>query len=167
MVWVDNPFTHNVVLFNDICYYPSEALRENGFEQLREVIYQNYNHPSVVMWGLFSLVRQQGDNVVEYVKELNDAAHKFDASRLTAGYSNADGEINTITDVVVLRQNVGWQRGSVEDVAVWCRQLASKREWTQYHFGVGYGEEGVETHNVERIERAERGARLLPMRRQT
>lgn len=167
LVWVDMPFTHSVAAFTDICYYPTVDFRNNGMEQLTEIIAQNYNHPSVVMWGLFSLVRQQGDNVVEYVKELNDAAHKFDASRLTAGYSNADGEINTITDVVVLRQNVGWQRGSVEDVAVWCRQLASKREWAQYHFGVGYGEEGVETHNVERIERAERGARLLPMRRQT
>ena len=167
MAWIDMPFTRSEAAFSDICYYPVEEFHDNGREQLAEIIAQNYNHPSVVMWGLFSLVWQHGDSVISYVKELNDLAHKIDPTRLTVGCSNTDGEINFITDIAVLRQNVGWQRGQADDVAVWCRQLASKREWRTAHFGVCYGEEGAMEHNAERITRAQRGTRYLPARRQT
>ena len=167
LVWIDMPFTRSEAAFSDICYYPVEEFHANGREQLAEIIAQNFNHPSVVMWGLFSLVWQHGDSVIEYVKELNELAHKIDPTRLTAGCSNTDGDINFITDIAVLRQNVGWQKGQADDVAVWCRQLASKREWRTAHFGVCYGEEGATEHTAERITRAQRGTRYLPARRQT
>lgn len=167
LVWIDMPFTRSEAAFADICYYPIEEFHSNGTDQLAEIIAQNFNHPSVVMWGLFSLVWQQGDSVIDYIKELNDKAHQLDPSRLTMGCSNMDGEINFITDGVALRQNVGWQKGMADDVAVWCRQLASKREWRTYNFGVCYGEEGASEHNTERIVRAQRGTRNLPARRQT
>lgn len=167
LAWIDMPFTRSEAAFSDICYYPVEEFHANGHKQLMEVIAQNYNHPSVVMWGLFSLVWQHGDSVIDYIKELNDMAHDIDPTRLTVGCSNVDGQINFITDIAVLRQNVGWQRGLADDVAVWCRQLASKREWHTAHFGVCYGEEGAVEHNAERIVRAQRGTRYLPVRRQT
>ena len=167
LVWIDMPFTRSEAAFSDICYYPVEEFHANGREQLAEIIAQNFNHPSVIMWGLFSLVWQHGDSVLEYVDELNELAHKIDPTRLTAGCSNTDGDINFITDMTVLRQNVGWQKGQADDVAVWCRQLASKREWRTAHFGVCYGEEGATEHNAERITRAQRGTRYLPARRQT
>ena len=167
LAWVDMPFTRSEAAFSDICYYPIEEFHRNGTEQLEEIIAQNYNHPSVVMWGLFSLVWQQGNSVIDYIKELNTTAHQLDPSRPTMGCSNMDGEINFITDGVALRQNVGWQKGMAEDVVVWCRQLASKREWRTYNFGVCYGEEGASEHNTERIVRAQRGTRNLPARRQT
>lgn len=167
MVWVDNPFTRNVVLFNDICYYPSEALRENGFEQLREVIYQNYNHPSVVMWGIFSLVAQRGDDVVSYARELNDLAHEIDTSRPTVACSNVDGDINFVTDLIVLRQDVGWYKGSFDDIRVWNRQLSENKKFKELRFGVSYGEEGAITHVADNLQRAEQGARFRPERAQT
>ena len=167
LAWVDMPFTRSEAAFSDICYYPIDEFKHNGTDQLAEIIAQNYNHPSVVMWGLFSLVWQQGNSVIDYIKELNIKAHQLDPSRPTMGCSNMDGEINFITDGVALRQNVGWQKGMAEDVVVWCRQLASKREWRTYNFGVCYGEEGASEHNTERIVRAQRGTRHLPARRQT
>lgn len=167
LVWVDMPFTRAPMAFSDICYYPTEAFRENGFEQLREIIMQNYNHPSVVMWGLFSLVWQRGDDPVGYVKELNDLAHNLDASRLTVGCSNTDGAINFITDLIVLRQNVGWYKGMPEDIKVWCRQLQSNAQWRKLRSGVCYGEEGSVDQQGDEIVRAKRGSLQLPERRQT
>ena len=167
LAWVDMPFTRSEAAFSDICYYPVEEFHQNGREQLMEIIAQNYNHPSVVMWGLYSLVWQQGDSVIDYVRDLNELAHALDPTRLTVGCSNVDGDINFITDIAVLRQNVGWQKGMADDVAVWCRQLASKREWRTAHFSVCYGEEGATEHNAERIVRAQRGTHYLPSRRQT
>lgn len=167
MVWVDAPFTRNVMLFNDICYYPTAEFQDNGFEQLREVIYQNYNHPSVVMWGIFSLVAQRGDDVVAYVRELNDLAHEIDKSRPTVACSNADGEINFVTDLIVLRQDVGWFRGSYDDIRVWSRQLSENKKFKELRYGVSYGEEGAITHIADNLQRAERGARFRPERAQT
>ena len=167
LVWIDMPFTRSPLSLADVCYYPTVGFRGNGFEQLREIIAQNYNHPSVVMWGLFSLVSQRGDDVVPYVEELNMLAHTLDSSRLTVGCSNADGAINFITDLIVFRQNVGWSKGHADDVAVWCRQLAANLTWGALRYGVCYGEEGVRHHHSERIERATRGERRLPERRQT
>ena len=167
MVWVDMPFTRSTTIFGDICYIPTPAFRESGFEQLREIVAQNFNHPSVIMWGLFSCVSQRGDSIIEYVAELNSLAHDLDCSRPTVGCSNADGDINFITDLIVLRQNVGWERGSFDDVEVWCNQLSSNKTWQKMRYGVCYGEEGAITHVTEQIKRYERGTHHLPERRQT
>ena len=167
LVWVDMPFSRSEHAFADICYYPTNTLRDNGFKQLKEIVLQNNNHPSVVMWGLFWLVWQRGDDVKGYIGELNDLAHKLDVSRPTVCCSNSDGDINFITDLVVLRQNVGWMKGSIEDVDIWCEQLSSNKSWASLRCGVNYGEAGVRGHNADRIVRADRTTRHLPERRQS
>lgn len=167
LVWVDMPLTRAPYSFTDVDYFPTTSFCDNGVEQLREIIAQNYNHPSVVMWGLFSLVSPRGNNVVDYIEELNDLAHTLDGSRLTVGSSNADGDINFITDAIVLRQDVGWSRGSAEDLSVWCRQLLSNRAWGALRYGACYGEEGAMSNASEGADRASRGTRNLPERRQS
>ena len=167
LVWVDMPFVRSSYSFADVCFYPSLLFRENGFEQLREIIAQNYNHPSIMMWGLFSLVWQRGEDIINYVEELNRLAHHLDDSRLTVGCSNVDGSINFITDLIVLRQDVGWSKGSPNDVDVWCRQLSTNKAWESLRYGVCYGEEGVMGHQSETMTRAKRHTRHLPERRQT
>ena len=167
LAWVDVPFARSGVLFGDICYYPTARFRENGFEQLREVIYQNYNHPSVVMWGIFSLLSSRGDDVVPYVKELNDLAHKLDTTRPTVACSNQDGEINFVTDLIVLRQDVGWYKGSYEDLRVWSRQLSENKKFKELRYAVCYGEDGSIYHVTDVVERAERNGRFRPERAQT
>lgn len=166
ITWVDIPFTRSPIAFSDICYYPSAELKANGIKQLEDIIYQNYNHPSIAMWGLFNLVWQRGENVEGYIHELNDAAHTHDPSRLTVGCSNSDGAINLITDLIVLRQDVGYYKGNADDIAVWCRQLSDPR-WSDMRFGICFGEEGDPEHITESIERATRDTRHLPERRQT
>lgn len=165
LCWVDVPFTRSMRAFADICYYPMAPFRDNGKEQLMEIMAQNYNHPSVVMWGMFWSVWQHGEDVVEYVAELVEAAKAFDASRLTVGCSNRDGAINFSTDIIVFYQDVGWYKGAYSDVGVWCRMLASNRQWEALRYGVCYGEEGVPEHHTDILSRAQRDAQLLPERR--
>ena len=167
IAWVDIPFTRSTMGFSDICYYGSEAFQHNAMEQLKEVVYQNYNHPSVAMWGIFSLVSQRGSDINDFITKLNELSHSIDATRPTVACSNMDGDINFITDLIVLRQDVGWSKGSAEDVAVWCEQMRTNSRWGELHAGVCYGEEGVITHTTESIERAKRGTYHLPERRQT
>ena len=167
MVWVDMPLTCSLENFNDIYYYPTAAFKGNALEQLMEIVYQNYNHPSVVMWGLYSLVSGRGDDVIPFVRELNSLVHKIDSSRLSVACSNRDGELNFITDLIVLRQNVGWTKGSYDDVTVWCEQLSQNKKFSQLRYGVCYGEEGIAEHTVDEVRRTEHGAKYLPERNQT
>ena len=167
LVWVDVPLTCSSVNFSDIYYYPTSAYKTNGFEQLTEIVYQNFNHPSVVMWGLFSLVSTRGDDVLSYIRELDAMVHSLDSSRLSVACSNRDGEINFITDLIVLRQDVGWTKGSYDDVAVWCDQLKANKKFSKLRYGVCYGEEGVVGHTTDEVRRTERGATYLPERNQT
>ena len=167
LVWIDLPLSCSLINYSDIYYYPTMAYKTNGLEQLTEIVYQNYNHPSVVMWGLFSLLSGRGDDVVPYVRELNDMVHKIDPSRLSVACSNRDGELNFITDLVVLRQDVGWTKGSYDDVAVWCDQLKANKKFSKLRFGVCYGEEGVVEHTTDEVRRTEIGATYLPERNQT
>ena len=55
----DLPFVGSTTL-NGKGFFNTEAFRENGKQQLSEMIYQHYNHPSVIVWNLFSELELRG-----------------------------------------------------------------------------------------------------------
>lgn len=139
LAWIDLPLLRAPFL-SDVSYSPNPRLEENGRQQLREMIAQQMNHPSVVMWGLFNCLWQRGEDPVPYVRSLNELAHTMDPSRPTVACSNQDGELNQITDLVVWAQNVGWNKGRTEDLEIWLNLLRSN--WSGLRSGVCYGESG-------------------------
>ena len=139
LVWVDSPFTRAPYL-SDFSFFATERFRENGLQQLREIIYQNYNHPSIVMWGIYSLVWMRGDNILDFVKELNQTAKSLDPSRPTVACSNQDGEINFVPDLIVWQQDLGLERGLINDLEMWKERLFT--EWGHLRSAVAYGAPG-------------------------
>lgn len=91
--------------------------RENGEQQLKELIRQNYNHPSICFWGLFNELKESGDNPVDYVRSLNWLAHQEDPSRPTTAASNQSGDLNFITDCIAWNRYDGWYGGSPDNLA--------------------------------------------------
>ena len=140
VVWIDVPLTQAPFL-SDVAYFDMPRYKDNGRQQLREVIVQNYNHPSVAMWGIFSLLRGRSTEQIDYVREMNALAKKLDPSRPTVACSNQDGDINFITDLIVWQQSVGWDKGSVEDLSVW--QNALSANWSHLSQAVCYGASGT------------------------
>lgn len=139
MVWIDLPLVRAPFL-GDIAYYPTERLHEHGRETLREIVAQNYNHPSVVMWGVFSLLITRGDNPVPYITELNNLIKEIDTTRPTVAESDQDGEINSITDLIVWRQSLGWNKGLFSDIDVWSNIIHTN--WSNMRSAVSYGQQG-------------------------
>ena len=139
LVWIDTPFTRAPYL-SDVFYYSTEKFKQNGLQQMREVIIQNYNHPSVVMWGIYSLVWLRGDNILDYVKKLNSTAKQLDATRPTVACSNQDGDINFVSDLIVWQQDLGWERGAFDDLKLWRDGLS--KDWSNLRSSVAYGESG-------------------------
>ena len=136
LVWVDFPLTQAPFL-SDIPYFSTHRFEDNGRQQVREIIAQNYNHPSVVMWGIFSLLKPRGEKMIAYIKELNSLSKKLDPSRPTVACSNQDGDINFITDLIVWQQSLGWDKGKIADLKIWQELLASK--WNHLCQAVSYG----------------------------
>lgn len=165
LAWIDTPLTRAPYL-SDMFYYATDKFRENGLYQLHEIILQNYNHPSVAMWGIFSLIWERGNNISSYVKRLNATAKRLDSSRPTVACSNQDGDINFITDLIVWQQNVGWERGSTDDLQVWRENLHEK--WQHLYSATAYGEGGSIDQQTEDIIKPTRiSGGWLPERWQT
>lgn len=163
LVWIGLPFLRAPFL-SDVCYYPTQRFRENGLRQLREMIVQHINRPSVVIWGLFSNLWLRGDDMESYLRELQGAAAACDPTRPTAACSDQDGGINFITDLIVWQQDVGWERGRTEDVPVWSSLL--RRNWGHLRSAVCYGAPGSRTQQSERTDRKTHTDRM-PESRQT
>lgn len=119
IVWAEIPFI-GPGGYHDRGYNNIPAFRENGQEQLREMIRQHYNHPSICFWGLFNELKTHGDNPLDYIAELNEIAHREDPTRLTTAASFLDKDpINTVTDLIAWNKYYGWYGGSPEDLGRW------------------------------------------------
>jgi beta-galactosidase len=87
---------------------------ENCASQLRELIKQNYNHPSIFCWSLFNeLIPDRRERLYEsIVAHLNRTAKELDPSRFTTAASrgNYDGSAGTnrITDLIGFNLYKGW-----------------------------------------------------------
>ena len=60
--------------------------RENTLSQMRELITQCCNHPSIVCWGLSNEITASGgvnDDLMENHRLLNDLCHRLDSPWLT------------------------------------------------------------------------------------
>lgn len=164
VAWIDLPFTRAPYL-SDVGFYDTERFLAGGRRQLDEIIAQNINHPSVAMWGIFSLLRPHGDEALSYIRELNARAKAADASRPTVACSNRNGDINFITDLIVWQQNVGWERGMFSDVRLWNSQLS--KNWSHLASGATWGEEGDIDVQEENASRTSPLNALCPEGRQT
>lgn len=107
VVWAEIPFI-GPGGYRDKGFVDQSSFRENGKQQLVELIRQNFNHPSICFWGLFNELKQAGDDPCEYVRELNVLAHREDPSRPTTAASNQGGELNELTDLICWNQYFGW-----------------------------------------------------------
>jgi len=118
VTWAEIPFV-GPGGYADKGFVDQPSFRENGKEQLKEMIRQHYNHPSICFWGLFNELKEYGDNPVEYIKELNVMAHQEDPTRPTTSASNQGGALNFITDNIAWNRYDGWYGATPATLATW------------------------------------------------
>lgn len=118
VTWAEIPFV-GPGGYADKGFVDQPSFRENGKEQLKEMIRQHFNHPSICFWGLFNELKENGDNPLEYIKELNVLAHQEDPTRPTTSASNQGGAINFITDNIAWNRYDGWYGAIPATLASW------------------------------------------------
>lgn len=118
VVWAEIPFV-GPGGYADKGFVDSPAFKANGREQLKELIRQHYNHPSICMWGIMNELKDEGDYPLEYLKELRDLAHSEDPFRPTTSATNIDSEMNFVTDLIAWNKYEGWYDGTPNNLGEW------------------------------------------------
>ncbi|MCF0136186.1 MAG: glycoside hydrolase family 2 protein [Lachnospiraceae bacterium] len=94
--------------------------RANTLSQMRELITQCYNHPSIVCWGLSNEITVNGmsEDLLENHRELNSLGHKLDSTRPTtmahAFMLEKDNPLIEIADIGSYNLYFGWYLGTLE-----------------------------------------------------
>ena len=99
--------------------------RANTISQMKELIAQNYNHPSIVVWGLSNEITISGStpDLLENHNILNDLCHEMDKTRLTTiaavSMCKIDDPYIKIPDVVSYNHYFGWYGGETDMNGPW------------------------------------------------
>lgn len=116
VVWAEIPYISN--------HMPNG--RENTISQMRELVVQNYNHPSIVVWGLSNEITMAGassPDLLENHRILNDMVHEMDKTRQTTMAVVSMCDINDpyiqIPDVISYNHYFGWYGGDTSMNGPW------------------------------------------------
>lgn len=117
IVWAEIPFIS--VMSKD------PAAHDNCISQMKELIAQSYNHPSICFWGISNeiLIGGISEQLIENHKELNALCKEMDPTRLTTiahvTMTPVECPLHHITDVISYNHYFDWYGGKIEDNGPW------------------------------------------------
>ncbi len=116
IIWAEIPFVNRV----------SGEEAENCRNQLREMIRQSFNHPSIYVWGLHNEVYQPHQYTKELTQSLHDLAKTEDPDRYTVsvnGYGHMEHPVNLVADIQGMNRYFGWYEKKIQDIKPWVENL--------------------------------------------
>jgi beta-glucuronidase len=102
---------------------PDADILENGFEQLREMVARDRNHPSIVVWGLCNEIDGQNPPAYNFAKAMLAEAKRLDPQRLCSYASHSlrktpGRDVAGLMDFVEVNEYFGsWYPGGASAVA--------------------------------------------------
>lgn len=124
--------------------------RENTISQMKELVVQNYNHPSIIVWGLSNEITMHGDSDEDLRENhviLNDLVHEMDETRLTTmacvSMCSMDDPYVQIPDTVSYNHYFGWYGGDTSQNGPWFDEFHAKYP----NIPIGCSEYGCEALN--------------------
>lgn len=139
-VWAEIPFIS--------VFKPGEAAHAHCRRELKELIAQNYNHPSIMFWGISNeiLIGGISQELIDALHDLQNLCKKLDSTRLTTiahlSGTPTTGPMHHITDLESYNHYFGWYGGKIEDNGPWLDRF--HRENPDICLGLSeYGCEGI------------------------
>lgn len=146
IVWAEIPYIS--------CQSDDPAAHENCRLQMQDLIYQNYNHPSICFWGISNEITISGEKpgLVENHKDLNALVKSIDPTRLTTmahvSMLSIDSSLHGITDVESYNHYFGWYGGSYDQNEKWLDHFHEVHP--EICLGLSeYGAEGIITYQPD------------------
>ncbi len=114
LVWAEIPLVDRIASGPN-----AEAFAANAKQQLRELIKQNFNHPSIICWGISNelwMGRDQNKGST-LPAELYALAKSLDPSRpiVLADNGAPTDDFNSITDAIAFNRYYGWYVDTADD----------------------------------------------------
>ena len=149
-----------MVIWAEIPYISQHmpTARENTISQMKELVVQNYNHPSIVVWGLSNEISMKGDedpDLLENHRILNDMVHEMDKTRPTTIAAVSPCPIESpyiqIPDVVSYNHYFGWYGGDTSMNGPWFDKFHER--WPNIPIGCSeYGCEALNWHTSKPVQ---------------
>lgn len=134
--------------------------KENTLSQMRELIIQNYNHPSIICWGLSNEITAASavnEELLENHRELNDLCHELDKTRKTVMADvfmlEIDSPMLEIPDINSYNLYFGWYLGEMKQ---------TDEFFDEYHSAypercIGFSEYGADANPAYHSAKPDRG----------
>jgi len=116
-LWAEIPFISK--------FLEGQEAFDNTMSQMKELVAQNYNHPSIFFWGIANEILLGPDNepLRKNLRALHALAKEMDPSRVTTianvTMTPMNSEHNYITDIVSYNHYFGWYGGDVHQNGAW------------------------------------------------
>ena len=125
-----------------------EGAHKHVMEEMKELIIQNYNHPSIMFWGISNeiLIGGISQELVDTHHDLEKLCKELDPTRLTTiahvSTTPVNGPMHHITDLESYNHYFGWYGGKMEQNGPWLDQFHA--EHPDICIGISeYGCEGI------------------------
>ncbi len=141
IIWAEIPFVNRV----------SAQEGPNAKDQLRELIRQSFNHPSIYVWGLHNEVYSPEDYTAALTRELHDLAKTEDPDRYTVsvnGYGIMEHPVNLNADIQGMNRYFGWYEKKIQDIVPWIENLETKYPGMKFMLSE-YGADANIAHQTE------------------
>ena len=139
-VWAEIPFIS--------VFKKGEGAHTHVMEEMKELIIQNYNHPSIMFWGISNEILIGGicQELVDTHHDLEKLCKELDPTRLTTiahvSTTPVNGPMHRITDVESYNHYFGWYGGKMEQNGPWLDKF--HEEHPDICIGISeYGCEGI------------------------
>lgn len=152
IVWAEIPFVGS----DQSGFHNSKEFQTNAKLQLQELIRQNYNHPSVLFWGLYNEIGIKNDPVLTgIIEDLHSLAQKEDPTRETVAASfipRSGDSLHKIPEMISWNQYYGWYYTTPDKLGDFLDKI--HEEEPGYKIGVSeYGAGGSINQHEEKIRR--------------
>lgn len=156
IVWTELPLINRTTVDNE--KFPSEKFEENINQQLIEMIRQNYNHPSIIFWGISNELYDVDEKTLEIYQKLIKKAKKEDTTRTTIYADNiasketkARGEK---ADAVGYNRYDGWYYSKLGEMSNWINEkyaIDSRPTCVSEYGGAGAISQHMDEPNISDI----------------
>ncbi|MBR6633992.1 MAG: glycoside hydrolase family 2 protein [Clostridia bacterium] len=148
VIWAEIPYISNHL----------SAGLDNTVSQMKELVVQNYNHPSIFFWGLSNEITMGGSDKEELLENhriLNDLVHTLDHTRYTTvavlSMCSVHDAYLKIPDLIAYNHYFGWYGGDTSMNGEWFDKF--HREYPLRPIAVSeYGAEGLNWHTSKPVQ---------------
>lgn len=141
IIWAEIPFVNRV----------TGQEWDNAHQQMRELIRQSFNHPSIYVWGIHNEVYHPHEYTAALTQSIHDLCKLEDPDRYTVsvnGYGHADHPVNLNADIQGMNRYFGWYERKIQDIKPWIERMEKEYPWQRLML-TEYGADANIAHQTE------------------